>query len=82
MLADQPLLTTEDFPFDLDTTSIGTLATRRDDGTANLVMDEMLQYRDEDGIIQVRATFLIFILEMNVRLTTPLRHISIMNDRG
>lgn len=49
---DQPLLTTEDFPFDLDTTSIGTLATRRDDGTANLVMDEMLQYRDEDGIIQ------------------------------
>lgn len=46
-------LTTEEFPFDLDTTSLGLTILKRDKDTANSVMDEMLEYVDPDGIIQV-----------------------------
>ncbi|KAJ7924857.1 Haloacid dehalogenase-like hydrolase-domain-containing protein [Mycena leptocephala] len=44
-------LTTEAFPFDLDTTSIGLTVMKRDKGVVGSVMDEMLQYMDSDGII-------------------------------
>lgn len=45
-------LTTEEFPFDLDTTSLGLTILKRDKDTANSVMNEMLEYVDHDGIIQ------------------------------
>ncbi|KAJ7647291.1 hypothetical protein FB45DRAFT_1051809 [Roridomyces roridus] len=44
-------LTTEVFPYDLDTTSIGLTIMARDEETVNSVMDEMLEYVDSDGII-------------------------------
>lgn len=46
-------LTTEEFPFDLDTTSLGLTVLKRDKEVAFSVMDEMLEYVDTDGIIQV-----------------------------
>ena len=47
------MLTTADFPYDLDTTSIGlTVATHVDEATKHSVMDEMLTYKNKDGIIQ------------------------------
>ena len=47
-------MTTQDFPFDLDTTSIGLTVTNYiDSATKCSVMDEMLTYLNEDGIIQV-----------------------------
>lgn len=46
-------LTTEEFPFDLDTTSLGFTVLLRDKEVASSVMDEMLEYVDTDGIIQV-----------------------------
>ena len=49
-------LTTEEFPFDLDTTSLGLTVLRRDKELASSVMDEMLDYVDTDGIIQVLAS--------------------------
>ncbi|ESK96745.1 hypothetical protein Moror_6705 [Moniliophthora roreri MCA 2997] len=45
-------LTTTDFPYDLDTTSLGLTAVQEDDDIAMAVMDEMLDYLNEDGIIQ------------------------------
>ncbi|KAJ7287489.1 HAD-like domain-containing protein [Mycena rebaudengoi] len=44
-------LTTEAFPFDLDTTSIGLTVMQRDEEVVRSVMDEMLQYIDSDGIV-------------------------------
>ncbi|KAF6762993.1 Haloacid dehalogenase-like hydrolase-domain-containing protein, partial [Ephemerocybe angulata] len=46
------VLTTEEFPFDVDTTSLGLTVLKRDAAVANSVMDEMLQYVDPDGIMQ------------------------------
>ncbi|KXN92452.1 Alpha-D-glucose-1-phosphate phosphatase YihX [Leucoagaricus sp. SymC.cos] len=46
-------LTTEEYPFDLDTTSLGLTILKRDQDTANSVMDEMLEYVSPDGIIQL-----------------------------
>ncbi|KAI0345466.1 HAD-like protein [Trametopsis cervina] len=40
------------FPFDLDTTSIALTVIEHDRAVVNAVMDEMLRFRDEDGIIQ------------------------------
>ncbi|KAH7914156.1 Haloacid dehalogenase-like hydrolase-domain-containing protein [Hygrophoropsis aurantiaca] len=48
----KPLLTTDEFPFDLDTTSLGLTVTNCPTAVANSVMDEMLEYIDDDGIIQ------------------------------
>lgn len=45
-------LTTEEFPFDLDTTSLGLTILKRSREIADSVMDEMLEYVDPDGIIQ------------------------------
>ncbi|KAG6884533.1 hypothetical protein C0992_006121 [Termitomyces sp. T32_za158] len=48
------LFTTEVYPNDLDTTSVGlTVSTHVDAQTKHKIMDEMLHYRDSDGIIQV-----------------------------
>ncbi|KAJ7140493.1 Haloacid dehalogenase-like hydrolase-domain-containing protein [Mycena crocata] len=44
--------TTEEFPFDLDTTSIALSIMKPDPATVNSVMDEMLEYVNQDGIIQ------------------------------
>jgi len=49
----KPLLTTEAFPYDLDTTSLGLMATKREQAVIQSVMDEMLEYVNADGIIQV-----------------------------
>ncbi|KAG2043476.1 HAD-like domain-containing protein [Suillus americanus] len=48
----KPLLTTEEFPFDLDTTSLGLTVMGSPEGVAQSVMDDMLDYIDDDGIIQ------------------------------
>ncbi|KAG2111261.1 Haloacid dehalogenase-like hydrolase-domain-containing protein [Suillus discolor] len=49
---EKPLLTTEEFPFDLDTTSLGLTVTNSPEDVAHSVMDDMLDYIDDDGIIQ------------------------------
>ncbi|KDQ57457.1 hypothetical protein JAAARDRAFT_130231 [Jaapia argillacea MUCL 33604] len=48
----KPLLTTEEFPFDLDTTSLGSTVMKTDISVASSVMDEMLEYVNIDGVIQ------------------------------
>ncbi|PPQ66159.1 hypothetical protein CVT26_010882 [Gymnopilus dilepis] len=48
------VLTTQEFPNDLDTTSIGlTVSDHIDTATKHKVMDEMLKYQNSDGIMQV-----------------------------
>ena len=47
------MLTTPEFPNDMDTTSIGLTVTNHvDEATKHSVMDEMLTYKNKDGIIQ------------------------------
>ncbi|KAI0267118.1 HAD-like domain-containing protein [Gloeopeniophorella convolvens] len=46
----KPTGTTDEFPADLDTTSIGLMVTQPDDHVFNSVMDEMLQFVTEDNI--------------------------------
>jgi hypothetical protein len=48
-----PVLTQAQFPSDMDTTSLGITILNRPPHVANLVMDEMLQYRSAGGIMQV-----------------------------
>ncbi|KAH8996523.1 HAD-like domain-containing protein [Lactarius hatsudake] len=45
-----PIFTTDEYPSDLDTTSVGLMLTQPDDHVFDSVMDEMLQYTNEDGI--------------------------------
>jgi hypothetical protein len=48
------VLTTDDFPYDLDTTSVAlSVCTHVDALTKHSVMDEMLTYRNVDGIAQL-----------------------------
>ncbi len=49
----KPLLTTETYPNDLDTTSLALMATDCDDEVVNSVQDEMLEFVNEDGIVMV-----------------------------
>ena len=49
----KPVLTTEAFPCDLDTTSVALTVTGRSKEVISSVMDEMLNYVDKDGIVQV-----------------------------
>ncbi len=49
-----PVLTQTQFPDDMDTTSLGITVLNRPSHVANLVMDQMLQYRTPDGLMQVR----------------------------
>ncbi|KAH9034150.1 HAD-like domain-containing protein [Lactarius hengduanensis] len=46
-----PVLTTDEFPPDLDTTSVGLMVTQPDDQVFDSVMDEMLQYTTTDRIL-------------------------------
>jgi hypothetical protein len=48
------VFTTKSYPDDMDTTSLGILNIKHDEALVQAVMDEMLAYRDEDGIIMVR----------------------------
>ncbi len=52
-LAEGPMLTTDEFPPDLDTTSLGLVVTQPDDHVFDSVMDEMLQYTTTDRITMV-----------------------------
>ena len=53
-LAEDPIFTTESYPLDLDTTSLYFTVVKRDDAIVHSVMDEMLEYVNEDGIVEVR----------------------------
>lgn len=53
-IAGKPLFTTDEFPEDLDTTSIGLMITQTDDHVVHSVLDEMLQCMTEDGINMVK----------------------------
>ncbi|KAJ7665709.1 Haloacid dehalogenase-like hydrolase-domain-containing protein [Mycena rosella] len=46
------VLTTEVFPFDLDTTSLALSILESDPSTVHSVMNEMLEYVNKDGIVQ------------------------------
>ncbi|KAH9034151.1 HAD-like domain-containing protein [Lactarius hengduanensis] len=46
-----PVLTTDEFPPDLNTTSVGLMVTQPDDQVFDSVMDEMLQYTTTDRIL-------------------------------
>ncbi|KAJ5762333.1 HAD-like protein [Penicillium nucicola] len=48
----KPKYTTEDYPQDLDTTSLGMLAFPPEDATAHSILDDMLDHIDDDGSIQ------------------------------
>ena len=54
-LVDGPILTTAEYPADLDTTSIGLMVTQPEGHVFDSVMDEILQYMSEDGIAMVRT---------------------------
>ncbi|KAF4619081.1 hypothetical protein G7Y89_g14766 [Cudoniella acicularis] len=47
-----PILTTDTFPDDFDTTSLALLTTAVSDNAANNIMNEMLKYKSVDGITQ------------------------------
>lgn len=51
--SDKPKYTTDTYPPDLDTTSLGMIAFPPDEATAHSILDDMLDYVDEDGNIQV-----------------------------
>ncbi|PFH47749.1 hypothetical protein AMATHDRAFT_151387 [Amanita thiersii Skay4041] len=48
----KPMLTTEEFPCDLDTTAIALCVTNPKIEVATTIMDDMLEYLNRDGIIQ------------------------------
>jgi hypothetical protein len=66
----KPILTTDAFPCDLDTTSVALTVTGRSKEVISSVMDEMLKYVDKDGIVQVGQRVIQF-----TRLSlTPINH--------
>ena len=54
-IIEKPLFTTDEYPPDLDTTSVGLMITQTDDDVVHSVLDEMLQYMTEDGINMVKS---------------------------
>jgi hypothetical protein len=54
--AEDPIFTTESYPLDLDTNSLYFTVIKRDDAVVHSVMDEMLEYVNEDGIVEVRIS--------------------------
>jgi hypothetical protein len=54
--AEDPIFTTEAYPLDLDTTSLYLTVIKRDDDVVHSVMDEMLEYVNDDGIVEVCFT--------------------------
>jgi hypothetical protein len=67
-----PLLTTEEFPFDLDTTSLGFTVTKDHENVVHSVMDEMLDYINDDGIIQVSVLNRPFLFFANLPVITDI----------
>jgi hypothetical protein len=70
--AEKPILTTDEYPSDMDTTSIGLMMTQPDDHVFNSVMDEMLRYTSQDGIQMVGRRFIFlsfYLLIAKPRLT-------------
>jgi hypothetical protein len=53
LIVEKPIFTTDEFPADLDTTSIGLTITQPDVHVVDSVLDEMLQYTTQDGITMV-----------------------------
>jgi hypothetical protein len=51
------VFTTDHFPADMDTTSIGLTVTQPDDHVVQSVLDEMLQYLTGDGITMVNSCY-------------------------
>jgi hypothetical protein len=54
-ILEEPVFTTDRFPPDMDTTSIGLTVTQPDDHVVQSVLDEMLQYLTGDGITMVSS---------------------------
>lgn len=69
-----------DFSYDLDTTSLGLIVIKRDEKVAHSVMDDMLEYTNPDGIIQV-SDFLSFSY-ISTELTNVNRLILTILDHG
>jgi hypothetical protein len=55
LIVEKPIFTTDEFPADLDTTSIALMITQPDVHVIHSVLDEMLQYMTQDGITMVIA---------------------------
>lgn len=51
----EPKYTSDAYPDDLDTTSLGLLTMPPDSEIVHSILDEMLDYIDEDGNVQVRC---------------------------
>lgn len=56
IITGKPMLTTSEFPFDLDTTSLALTILEPKCEVVNSVMEEMLQYCNDDGIVLVRVS--------------------------
>ena len=72
LLSGKPLLTTEEYPFDLDTTSLGLTAVNDNEDVAHSIMDEMLDYIDDDGIVQVSILSCPFYTSTNLPMITDI----------
>ena len=62
----------------MDTTSVALTVVKRDQAVLSSVMDEMLKYRDADGLMLVRFSFLHFDSSI---LKGSYRHTSIPHDK-
>ena len=69
-IIEKPLFTTDEYPQDLDTTSVGLMITQPDDDVVHSVLDEMLQYMTKDGINMVK--FITYIPHGRDSLCSPL----------
>ena len=54
-ISGEPIFTTDQFPADMDTTSVGLMVTQPDDHVVQSVLDEILQYLTWDGITMVNS---------------------------
>lgn len=72
----KPVLTTEIFPCDLDTTSVALTVTGRSKEVISSVMDEMLNYVDKDGIVQVSHPFTPSLQFIRLSLTLINNHVT------
>lgn len=56
LLGRKGVLTKTDFPDDLDTTSLGLTIMGASEDVKHSILDQMLQYRNPDGIVQVSTS--------------------------
>lgn len=76
-LTGNALLTTNEFPSDLDTTSLAlTILDNIDEDTRNTVMERMLSHVDTDGITQVQW----FLFDKTFVIDIVIRRILILID--